>query len=181
MVKKSILLHICCGPCAIYPLQSLREQGFSVTGYFYNHNIHPYKEYLRRLETAQQFAADEELELIIGGDYQLEEFLQNVATQHLSRCKYCYHSRLEKTAVYARQHEFATFSTTLLVSPYQQHELLLRTAKTVAETIGVDFLGEDFRSGWSDCVKLSRERGYYRQPYCGCIYSEKERYFSKNA
>jgi len=180
MTKRSILLHICCGPCAIYPLKRLRELGFSVTGYFYNHNIHPYKEYLRRLETVRQFAADEKLELIIGGDYQLEEFLQNVADKYSNRCVYCYESRIKKTAEHAKQHEFAAFTTTLLVSPYQKHDLLVQIAKDVSANIGIRFVEEDFRSGWSECVNQSRERAYYRQPYCGCIYSEKERYFPKN-
>jgi hypothetical protein len=179
VTEKTILLHICCGPCAIYPLKRLREQGFSVTGYFYNHNIHPFKEYQRRLDTAQQFASDEKLELIIGGGYELEEFLMNTAGRHNERCEYCYESRLGRTADYAKECAYALFTTTLLVSPYQKHNLLIAKAEVVAQSAGVGFFYEDFRSGWDEGVSVCRSRGYYRQPYCGCIYSEKERYLAK--
>ena len=179
MVDKKILLHVCCGPCAIYPLQRLRELGFKVTGYFFNHNIHPFKEYQRRLDTAKQFAVDENMELIVGGGYELEEFLLNVAANYRDRCEYCYASRLEKAVEYAQLNLFELFTTTLLVSPYQKHDLLVAKAQQAAKAAGAKFFYEDFRSGWKESVTICRERGYYRQPYCGCIYSEKERYCPK--
>src|SRR3954468_22568047 len=102
----NILLHICCGPCAIYPLRALRAAGHQVTGFWYNHNIHPYQEYLRRLDAARKMAAAEELELIERDDYGLEEFLGNTAGSPETRCGYCYESRLRATAAVAAEYGF---------------------------------------------------------------------------
>lgn len=174
-----ILLHVCCGPCAIYPLQRLRELGFTVTGYFCNHNIHPYKEYQRRLETAQQFAADEKLELVVGGSYSLDEFLKNVADDSDNRCEYCYSSRMKATVKYAHENGFRSYTTSLLVSPYQKHDLIVDRAIAAAKCSDTEFFYEDFRSGWRASIEKCHARGYFRQAYCGCIYSERDRYLKK--
>ena len=93
-----ILLHTCCGPCALFPLQQLRAAGPDVTGFFFNHNIHPYQEYVRRRDTAIQMAKQEEMPLIMRDDYDLEGFLANVAAEPDKRCNYCYSSRLRAAA-----------------------------------------------------------------------------------
>ncbi|MDR3562715.1 MAG: epoxyqueuosine reductase QueH [Negativicutes bacterium] len=171
-----MLLHVCCGPCAAYPVQHLKEEGHELVGFFYNPNIHPYKEFSRRLETTCEFAAQAGLELVVDDRYTLEEFLHQALTAGEGRCRECYAMRLRVAARYAKEHAFDCFSTTLLVSPYQKHELIRTTGEAIAAEEGVPFCYIDFRSGWPEGVRISKELELYRQPYCGCIFSEKERY-----
>lgn len=177
----NVLLHICCGPCAIFPLLSLRqdETVSAVTGHFFNPNIHPYKEFRRRLDTLRDFAAQEKLELLVDERYLLEEFLQGALARGPQRCSFCYEMRLQETARRAKTGGFDAFSTTLLVSPYQNQELIVAAAEQVAVREGVPFLYRDFRAGWHEGVRISREREMYRQPYCGCVLSERDRYQKK--
>jgi predicted adenine nucleotide alpha hydrolase (AANH) superfamily ATPase len=175
----NILLHICCGPCAIYPLKALRTAGHGVTGLFFNHNIHPYQEFRRRADAALQFAATSSLELIMQDDYQLEEFLGAVAAEPSERCRYCYVSRLEVAAREAAQRGFGAFTSTLLYSRYQNHDLIRSEGERLGQQFGIRFHYEDYRPGWHEGIRLSKEMGLYRQQYCGCIYSEKERYLGK--
>lgn len=172
----NVLLHICCGPCSIAPIQQLLEQGHQVQGYFFNPNIHPYKEFKRRLDTLQEYAASIELSLNVDDRYLLEVFLQRAMQPDCDRCAQCYEMRFLQAANAAKILECEAFSTTLLVSPYQKHELIRQVGERVAEQTGVRFLYEDFRTGWKAAVEISRQREMYRQPYCGCIFSEKERY-----
>lgn len=171
-----ILLHICCAPCTIYPLRILRQEAHEIDGLFYNPNIHPYLEYRRRLDTLVSYADQEGLEVFHGEDYPLELFLRQVAFREGERCRFCYHLRLFRTAALAKREGYDAFTTTLLYSRYQKHDLIREVAGAAAEAEGIPFLYRDFREGWSEGVRLSREMGMYRQPYCGCIYSEKERY-----
>jgi len=174
-----MLLHVCCGPCAVSPLNQLREEHseYEVTGYFYNPNIHPYKEFARRLDTLKEFAAAIGLNnLVIDERYTLEEFLRRALAAVDGRCRSCYDMRMRQTASYAKEHGFDCFSTTLLVSPYQQHELIRQAAQAAAAAEGIPFMYIDFRPGWQQGVKISRQLEMYRQPYCGCIFSEKDRY-----
>lgn len=172
-----ILLHICCGPCSIIPLQTLRGEGHEVTGFFYNHNIHPYQEYRRRLDAVVEYAQVTGLEMNILDEYRLEEFLANVATEPESRCSYCYLSRLETSARSASENGFDAFTSSLLYSRYQRHDEIRQTGESLAVKYGVRFHYDDYRSGWQEGIKVSKELGLYRQQYCGCIYSEKERYW----
>jgi predicted adenine nucleotide alpha hydrolase (AANH) superfamily ATPase len=172
----NILLHICCGNCAIYPVQQLREQSHQLTGYFFNHNIHPYKEYCRRLETTREYAARVELPLLVDDQYLLEKFLANVADNPERRCTYCYSSRLRKTAQKAAEGGFEAFSTSLLYSRYQNQEAIIDFGHELAREYNLVFVAQDFRPGWNEGIRISKEMGLYRQQYCGCIYSEKERY-----
>ncbi len=171
-----VLLHTCCANCAIYPVRTLREQNHQVTGLFYNPNIHPYQEFARRLETQREYAAKTEFETIYDTDYALEDFLAKVAATPDSRCGYCYHSRMEKTARYAAENGFDAFTTTLLYSRFQNHEMIRRFGEALAEQYEVTFHYEDYRRGWKEGIETSKAMGLYRQQYCGCIYSEKERY-----
>jgi len=172
----NILLHICCGPCGLYPLQILREAGHVVTGFFYNHNIHPYQEYTRRLSAAREMAQQEKMPLLVRDDYDLEGFLANVAGAPDARCSYCYASRLRATAVMAVENGFVAFSASLLYSRYQRHDEIKALGEQIGKEYGVRFHYEDFRPGWQAGIRKSKEMGLYRQQYCGCIYSEKERY-----
>lgn len=176
-----ILLHMCCAPCAIYPLETLRSTGAEVVGYFFNHNIHPYQEYRRRLETVQQYASLVQLELVCHDEYLLEEFLAATAACPSERCRYCYVSRIDRAAKTAAELGHDAFTTTLLYSRYQQHELIRREGELAAQRHGVRFLYDDYRRGWRHGIDVSKEMGLYRQQYCGCIYSEKDRYLSAPA
>ncbi len=176
-----LLLHICCGNCAIFPFVRMGEEGIETVGYFFNSNIHPYQEYQKRLDTLKGYAETSGLKVIYDERYRLEEFLRNVALQPEERCSYCYRSRLEATANEARRSGFDRFSTTLLYSIYQKHDLVKETGERVAREKGVAFYYEDFRKGWKKGVEVSKALGLYRQQYCGCIYSEKERYYRKTS
>ncbi len=176
-----ILLHTCCGPCALYPLRTLRAAGHDVTGFFYNHNIHPYQEYARRRDALLQMAEQESLPLIMRDNYDLEEFLATVSQQPELRCGYCYSSRLRATAEAAAAEGFDAFSASLLYSRYQKHEQIRELGEQIGREYGVAFHYQDFRPGWQEGIRISKELGLYRQQYCGCIYSEKERYLPKAA
>lgn len=176
-----VLLHSCCGPCSCYPLDFLRQQDFKVTAFFYNPNIHPYQEYERRLAAFRSWSALEEIPTISfrEEDYELEKFLQAVVYREEMRCSACYAIRLEEAARIAKKGKFSYYTTSLLVSPYQKHELIRQIGENMGRKYGVKFYYADFRIGWKQGVAKSLELGLYRQPYCGCIYSEKERYYRK--
>ena len=171
-----ILLHVCCGPCAAYPFRSLREQGHEVTGLFYNPNIHPYREFRRRLDTVRQFAEAAGCPMEIDDQYGLTEFLRRVVFHEAARCSRCYDLRLAAVAARAAAGGFDAFSSTLLYSIYQNHQLLKIRGEQLANTHGIEWHYEDFRTGWQEGIDESVRLGLYRQPYCGCIYSEQERY-----
>jgi hypothetical protein len=171
-----ILLHICCGPCSIYPVSALRGENFSVHGFFYNPFIQPYREFERRLQTLQGFAEKEDLPLILRADYDPETFFRQVVFRETKRCLYCYSSRLEAAARLAKRSRFDAFTTTLLYSRHQKHELIVSLSEEVSRKHGIDFLYRDFRSGWLEGQQRAKALGMYRQQYCGCIYSEMERF-----
>lgn len=170
-----LLLHVCCGPCAIFPLSRLREQGLVPSGYFFNPNIHPYSEYLRRKDALAEFARREDWPVIFAAEYPLDEYFRRVVCREGERCRFCYALRVRQAARMARDGGFASFSTTLLVSPFQKHELIREAGEAAATEYGIPFHYEDFRPGFRGGVIRSRELGLYRQQYCGCIFSEKER------
>ncbi len=178
---KRVLLHICCGPCTFYPLQRLREQDMDIIGFFYNPNIHPYQEWLRRLEALETVAASRKLRLIVRQDYPLEEFLRNIAFRENQRCIYCYSTRLEAAARLAKKSKFDGFSTTLLFSKRQKHDLVKSIGEEAARKYKIAFYYEDFRVGWKEGQRMAEEAGIYRQQYCGCIFSEKERFYKKRS
>jgi len=172
-----ILLHICCGPCAIVPHRTLCDLGHQVSGFWFNHNIHPYQEYLRRFDAARTYAEKGGLELIIRDEYLMEEFIASVSADPPGRCSYCYASRLEAAARTASEQGFDAFTSTLLYSRYQRHEEIRALGENIGNKYNVAFVYDDYRRGWQEGIRLSKELGLYRQQYCGCIYSEKERYW----
>jgi len=174
-----ILFHICCAPCAIYPLEVLRSSGMEVTGFFFNHNIHPYQEYQRRIDSVRQYATKIGLDIIYLDQYRLEEFLAAVCAAPAARCHYCYESRLELTAQEAVSGGFDAFSSSLLYSRYQQHDVIRETGERLGKKYGVRFHYDDFRRGWQEGIRISKGLGLYRQQYCGCIFSEKDRYLGR--
>ena len=172
------MLHICCAPCALYPLEVFRKEGLEIMGFFYRHNIHPFKECLRRQEALQAYAEKSDLRVIYQKDYDLEGFIQKIAFRESQRCSICYHERLKATALVAKRGKFDYFSTTLLYSKFQKHDDIKSMGETVGRSVGIQFYYYDFREGWKKGVETSKDLGLYRQHYCGCIYSEKERYFN---
>ncbi len=172
-----ILLHTCCAPCTIYPVRILRQEGFDIMGFFYRNNIHPYTECIRRQKTLESYAVDIHLNVIYQDDYDLEGFIRNTAFRESNRCFYCYHERLRSTALTAKRGKFDCFSSTLLYSKFQRHDDIKSMGEAVGKSVGVPFYYNDFRIGWKEGVEASKRLGMYRQQYCGCIYSEKERFY----
>jgi len=172
-----ILLHICCAPCSIYPVKFLREQGLDVMGFFYKHNIHPYTECLKRKGALESYSKEIDLRVIYQEGYDLEGFIRNVVFRESNRCSYCYHERLRSTALVAKHGRFDYFTSTLLYSKFQKHDIIKTMGESIGSSVGVPFYYHDFRVGWKDGIEESKRIGLYRQQYCGCIYSEKERYF----
>ena len=189
-----ILLHMCCGPCSCYTVKKLREENFEPVGYFFNPNIHPHEEWRRRLKTAREFAEKVGMKIFCDNHYGLRDFLEKTAKVvgkisdedtvknsdgFHARCKICYAWRLSETAKFAAENNFEIFTSTLFYSIHQNHELMKKIAEHFAKQFGVKFFYEDFREGWQEGIDLSLQLGLYRQNYCGCIFSEEER-FSKD-
>jgi len=177
--ENKILLHTCCAPCSIKCVETLREEGVEPVIYWYNPNIHPYTEYRNRRDALRIFTGLMKLELIEEGSYALRDFLAALPSYDGERCGTCYDMRLDAAARYAAAHDYCAFSTTLLISPYQNHELLISTANAKAEKYGVNFLYRDFRPRFREGQAAARELGLYMQKYCGCVFSEEERYIKK--
>lgn len=171
-----LLLHSCCAPCSIKCVSVLREQGIMPALFWYNPNIHPVTEYRNRRNALIDWASEENLELIKQDEYGLRLFLGNVWPNYLNRCEYCYTVRLENTARVAFERGYTHFSTTLLISPYQKHDSIRSIAQKIGEKYGVGFFYHDFRPYFREGQKIAREKGIYMQKYCGCIFSEEERY-----
>ena len=168
-----LLMHTCCAPCSVYCIDSLRNEGIEPTVYWFNPNIHPYMEYKARRDCLKEYTKSINVEAIFEEDYGLDEFCKNVICDLQNRCQnYCYRVRLEQTAKYAKEHDFDTISTTLLVSPYQKHDILKMQGEEIAKKYGLDFLYRDFRVGFREGQSKARELGLYMQKYCGCIFSE---------
>jgi len=171
-----VLVHICCAPCAIMPVKELREEGHELRGLYYNPNIQPYTENQRRLDTLTGWAGDQALDLIVQDEYEPEKWLRRIAFREEMRCHACYHDRLTRAAQVAKRGKFDVFTTTLLYSVRQKHELVREIGQAVGAERGVPFLYRDFRPHWREGIQRSQELGLYRQAYCGCIFSERDRY-----
>lgn len=171
-----LLLHSCCAPCSIKCVDALRQEGIEPTLFWYNPNIHPFTEYRSRRDALVNWAKDENLEIVLSDEYGLRKFVDNVYPNYGARCKYCYTVRLEGVAKKALELGCTHFSTTLLISPYQKHGMIKNIAEETAEKYGVEFLYRDFRPCFREGQKIAREKSIYMQKYCGCIFSEEERY-----
>ena len=147
------LLHICCAPCANMCIDTLRQEGQDVTGFWYTPNIHPFTEY-----------------------WSLRPFVRAVADDIANRCVKCYEMRLMTAAEYAAANGYDAFTSSLFISPYQKHELMKEVAERAADTYRVRFLYRDFRPYFKQGQERARELGFYMQKYCGCVFSEEERY-----
>lgn len=171
-----ILLHTCCAPCLVHPYDDMTAQGHEVTALFFNPNIQPYSEYLRRLDAFNVYTRDNAVPAVtVNPSDGMEQWLREIVYREAQRCKVCFHHRLEFTARMAADQGFDAFSTTLLYSRFQKHDLLKTVGEAVSEQTGIPFHYVDWRTGWNEGVKKYRKLGLYRQKYCGCVYSEKER------
>jgi len=172
-----LLMHTCCAPCSVYCIESLRNEKIEPTLYWYNPNIHPFTEYKARKETLKEYAKSINVEAIFEESYGLKEFCKNVIDNLENRCSnYCYKVRLEQTVKYAKQNGYDSFTTTLFVSPYQKHEQIKEICEELAKKYNIQFLYRDFRKGFRDGQAKARQLGLYMQKYCGCIFSEEDRY-----
>ena len=171
-----VLLHACCGPCAIYPVDALRAEGLDLSLYFHNPNIQPYQEFERRREAAKMLAEQRGLPVIVDDDYDPETWLRMVAFRESVRCTLCYRERLSAAARAARRGGFDAFTTSILYSKSQKHGRAREQAEAAGEEEGVAFLYRDFRAGWKAGIEESKRMGMYRQQYCGCIFSERDRF-----
>lgn len=171
-----LLMHTCCAPCSIMCIETLREEGTEPTLFWYNPNIHPLKEYKTRKNTLVEYAADINAKLIIENEYGLRRFIEGIFPNFDSRCPFCYRDRLEKTAQFARDNGYDAFTSTLFISPYQNHDLMKLIAEEAGEKYGIRFLYRDFRPRFKEGQEKARELGLYMQKYCGCVFSEEERY-----
>lgn len=216
----NVLLHMCCGPCAVAVIERLLDEGHKVTGFFFNPNIHPLSEYMRRREAAGQAAKHYSIPLVFGDALPYEEqewamtglspleeplergpheeadqsnndlenlppavnpvlWLRMIHGREYARCLLCWASRLRQTARHAARHGFDAITSSLLYSRYQDHALLKKQGASFAKAHGLAFVYADYRELWQYGIDRSKELDLYRQPYCGCMLSEYERYAKK--
>jgi predicted adenine nucleotide alpha hydrolase (AANH) superfamily ATPase len=171
---KKILLHICCGICSLYSIKKLKELGFYVEGFFFNPNINPYKEYLRRKRVLEEVKKLVKIE-IIEGEY--DPFLWlDVCKDYKEekeggkRCSLCYELRLRRTFEVLKEKKFDCFTTTLTISPHKKSKVIISLGKSISSShfFPIDFKKEE---GFKKTIHLAKEFNLYRQNYCGCVYS----------
>ena len=177
-MKKKLLMHICCAPCFVAPYYNLKDS-FEISGFWYNNNIHPVTEYCKRRDTLRKFSQEENFRVIEKDEYGLVEFVQKSAFREDNRCFQCYFDRLNYCAIIAKKGNFDYFSTTLLYSKFQKHDLIKEIAFAVGKKHSIDFYYQDLRTFWKEGIIISKEKEMYRQQYCGCIYSEMDRFLEK--
>ncbi|MDP4093918.1 MAG: epoxyqueuosine reductase QueH [Bacillota bacterium] len=173
-----LLMHMCCAPCSVYPVEVLKKEGVEIQGLYYNPNIHPKEEFLRRKENVEKFSALKEIPVSYFDDFK-QEVWESFKGQEVERCTMCYSIRLDKAAAFARENGYDAFTTSLLVSPYQKHELIKDIGEKAALKHGVSFYYRDFRPGFRQGQQMAKEMGLYRQKFCGCIVSYNESPFTK--
>jgi predicted adenine nucleotide alpha hydrolase (AANH) superfamily ATPase len=173
-LKPKLLLHICCAPCSIIPLQDLM-QDYNVVGFFYNPNIQPLKEYLLRKEATFRLGDDFHIPILYG-DYPYRDFLtQTLAVSRTQkRCAICYNIRMKETYSRFISGDFQYCSSTLFFSPYQDHHIIHQ--QVLDFFTPSQFIFRDWSTQYKEGMQVAREREYYRQSYCGCIFSNEDRY-----
>lgn len=176
MKTGSLLLHCCCAHCTAYTVEYWRNQGYDVTAFWYNPNIHPYTEHQSRLEAMKKLAETVDMPLVVDDGYDVIQYFRQVAGKEDERCRHCFNLRLGKTAEAAKNMGFDAFSSSLLISPHQKHDVLRLTGAELGNETNVSFLYADLRKRYSDSRHITKNMELYRQQYCGCIYSEWERY-----
>ena len=177
-----LLMHVCCAPCSVYCIETLRKEGIEPTLYWYNPNIHPYTEYVARRDCLVEYAKSINVGAIIQDEYGLVDFCKNTSNNLQSRCvDYCYPVRLRKTFEYAKEQGYDAVTTSLLYSIYQKHDFIKYYCEKLAEEFGIEFLYRDFRVGFWVGHEKAKEAGLYMQKYCGCVFSEESAYYNRNS
>ena len=171
-----LLVHCCCAHCAAYTIDYWRQQQYDVGALWYNPNIHPYIEHEQRLSALKSLLQGLNLPLTLIEGYDIVDYFRQVVGHESERCQFCFRLRLTRTAEVAHRQGCDAFTTTLLISPQQKHELIHRVGDEVAAKTGISFLYTDLRKRYSDSRHITKGLNLYRQQYCGCIYSEWERY-----
>lgn len=176
-----LLMHTCCAPCSVYCIDTLRKEGIEPTLYWYNPNIHPYTEYKARRDCLKEYANSINVQAIFEENYGLDEFCREAVKDLKARCtNYCYPVRLRKTFEYAKENGYDTVTTTLLYSIYQKHDFIKENMEQLSKEFEIDFLYRDFRVGFWEGHQKAHDIGLYMQKYCGCIFSEEDRYSNPN-
>lgn len=178
-MDKKLLMHLCCAPCATYPVKSLREQGYELSAYFYNPNIQPAKEYDRRLENVKIFSEKYNLPLVIEGQSDEALWRSFKSDEKKDHCRICYNLRMDNAAKHCKAIGLEQFTTVLTVSPWQDHEAIKLAGEAAALRHGVQFIYMDFRDGYREGQEMAKADGLYRQRYCACIYSLGESHFKE--
>jgi len=197
-MAKKLLLHICCAVCACSLAKKFREEKTAVIGYFYNPNIHPFQEFQKRLRAVEVFAEQEKLEVCYDKEYGLDKFMEAVNPHAKSyklsspdapdgdrdfaslRCLKCYEMRLLQTAQKAKQLGCDEFTSTLIISPQQRQKDIRRLGDEISKSAGIKFRYEEVTELYPKSKEMAKKRMLYRQQYCGCIFSEAERYRKEN-
>ena len=185
-IKPKLLLHACCGPCSSYVIEYLSNY-FDITIYYYNPNIYPENEYLRRLNELIKFIREFNNNItVIEEKYETNEFYNNIRGleklgEKSKRCYNCYKFRMNKSALYAKNNNYDYFTTTLSISPYKNAEWLNEIGKNLEKIYNIKYLYADFKkkNGYKRSLELSKEYKLYRQEYCGCVYSYQEKKIQK--
>lgn len=168
---KNLLLHVCCGPCSEWPVQALREEGFTLEAYYYNPNIQPQAEWDKRLAAMREAARLHDLPLHVEGQSEEGRWRRMSSLSKEEHCHYCYRRRLGQAAKFARERGFAYLASSLQVSPYQDQELIARCGEEACRAQGLTFVSRPFMERFREGQEMARADGLYRQHYCGCIYS----------
>lgn len=170
-----LLLHICCAPCAVAVVDNLKQnQDIELSGFFYNPNIHPYEEFQKRKQSVAAMAEDYGIPMDYYDEFALEYWKNSLKGDKASRCRVCYTKRMDATAKLAREKGFDAFTSSLLISPYQDHELIKSLGEQMAQKYGIQFYYQDFRELFRKSQNMARGKGYYMQKFCGCMYSYDE-------
>lgn len=170
------MVHACCGPCLVAPARALAAAGHDLLIYWYNPNIQPYREYRRRLAAFREVVRVGRYAHEIEDVYDIDFFLRRVIDSRDGRCPKCYAERFARAAARAKAKGCEAFTTTLLASRHQDHAAVKAAGEGAGRATGVLFYYYDFRDLGAESHRLAREMGLYLQGYCGCIYSEEERY-----
>lgn len=170
-----LLIHICCAPCSVAIVDKFKQiPEVELGGYYYNPNIHPYEEFIKRREAVEKMADQYQLSVEYEDDCNLEYWKEKLNSEKDIRCRVCYSMRLDQAAKYAAENNFDAFTSSLLISPYQDHELIRSLGEKLASKYGIKFYYEDFRSLFYKGKNISRGKGFYMQKFCGCMYSYSE-------
>ena len=175
---KQLLLHVCCAPCGAYSYEYITELGYDVTYYFYNPNIYPKEEHDRRLKELLRFCEEKNIP-VITEEPDSDKWNENITglenePERGKRCRVCYEMRLRKTAQKAKKLGYEYFTTTLSISPHKSYEMIKEISEKLEKEFGVSYLDVNLKKkdGYKKSVALSEKYGFYRQDYCGCMYSK---------